>query len=357
MFPQIRQIWLASNYAKKEGFDTESGIGHIPQVVDVNNGEVVSKRKVVFLNEWNGEYWEKKLLREGDTVVIENPCFDTYNGDTTTNVCWLDADDVEHCVEVYIPDVAQHNIEYRVFTIDGCDQDLVNTDYLAIERLLRIIVPMIEKERYERIESDQIINERIDVLEVKVDQEIADRIAADEELENALSAETEARIEGDNILSGAIETEREERQQADLDLWNALNSEISRAISAETSLSAAIDTEKEERQFEDERLWEALSAETEAREDADIILDEKIDNETSRATSVEAELREDLDDEIARAKDREDEIDGQLIDTTKNPYTMSATVGKDLFNLVLETKDGNDEHFVKIKFNGDFGEF
>ena len=361
LFPEIRQIWLASNYAKKEGFIPYSE-GVVPEVVEVNNGHVIENRKAVFLNEWNGCYWEKKELNEGDTVVVENTCFDINNGEVTTNVCWIDASQVEHCVEVVIPDVAQYNIEYRVFTTGGtgqhsCDQDLVNTDYLAIERLLRIIIPIIEQEREERISADTEIWNEIDNINEKLDEEIAERESADTELWEALSAETEARVEEDEILSGAIEDERSERERADSELWDALNNEISRAISAETELNVKIDVETEERKLEDQLLWEALSAETAARIEADETLDDKIDDETERAISAETKLREDLDAEIDRAKEREDEIDGELIDPSKNPYIMSVTVGKDLHNLVLESKDGNEEHFIKVKLDGDFGEF
>jgi hypothetical protein len=35
---------------------------------------------------------------------------------------------------------------------------------------------------------------------------------------------------------------------------------------------------------------------------------------------------------------------------------MHATVGKDEYNMVLESKDANEEHFIKIVFDGNFGE-
>ena len=98
LFPEIRQIWLASNYAKKEGFIPADGDQDGAEVAEVNNGEIIEKRKAVFLNEWNGCYWEKKQLNEGDTVVVENTCFDVNNGEKTTNVCWVDTEDVEPMV-------------------------------------------------------------------------------------------------------------------------------------------------------------------------------------------------------------------------------------------------------------------
>ena len=361
LFPEIRQVWLASNYAKKEGFiQYEEGCA-APEVVEVNNGEVIEKRKAVFINEWNGCYWEKKELGEGDTVVVENTCFDVNNGEVTTDVCWYDATGIKHCCEVVIPDVAQYNIEYRVFTTGGtgqnvCDQDLVNTDYLTIERLLRIIVPMLEQEREERISADTEIWIEINNINNRIDEEISARTDADDELWDALNEEISARTDADDELWDALNEEISARTEADEDLWSALNEEITRAISAETALDVKIDNEIERAEREEELLWEALSAETSARTEADAVLDDKIEREIARATSAETVLNQKIEDETDRAKAREDEIDGQLIDWNKNPFTMTAAVGKNEYNLNLETKDENPEHTIKIIFDGDFGE-
>lgn len=361
LFPEIRQIWLASNYAKKEGF-IQYGEAEVPEVVEVNNGEIIEKRKAVFLNEWNGCYWEKKQMNEGDTVVVENTCFDVNQGQTTTNVCWIDSNEQEHCCEVVIPDVAQYNIEYRVFTTggtglqDSCDQDLVNTDYLAIERLLRIIIPMLEEEREERISADTEIWKEIDNINDRIDKEIEDRESADTELWEALSAETEARIESDDVLNDKIDAEIERAQREEGEIRDALNAEIERAISAETALDVKIDEEIGRIEEDVENLWEALSAETEARAEGDEALADLIGEETERAKAREDEIDDKVDAEIERATAAEKAIDDQLIDTSKNPYPLSVTVGKDQFNLVLESKDGNEDHFIKIKFDGNFGE-
>ena len=196
LFPEIRQIWLASNYAKKEGFvQYTHGSSEVPEVVDVNNGEVLEKRKAVFLNEWNGCFWEKKELQEGDTVVVQNPCFNVdENSVTTTTIKWVDSDGVEHCIEVELPEVAQFNIEYRVFTTseDSCDQDLINTDYLTIERLLRTIIPMLDQERQERIEADNDLQDQIDALDDKIDDLSANTAANLDEINEKISGLTDA---------------------------------------------------------------------------------------------------------------------------------------------------------------------
>ena len=363
LFPEIRQIWLASNYAQKEGFNVAGEDLENPEVAEVNNGEVIEKRKAVFLNEWNGCYWEKKELNEGDTVVVENTCFDVNQGEIVTEVCWLDESGEKHCVEVVIPDVAQFNIEYRVFTTGGtssqssCDQDLVNTDYLAIERLLRIIIPLIERERWERIASDEALSGAIET-------ETAERISADTELWDALTEETECRISGDTFLNEKIDSLSAQTEEDITELWEALNAETEARISADTELwdavddlNNALDEEISARTQADEELNERIDEEILARTQADKELNERIDEEISARTQADEELNERIDEEIARAKSAEDTISGLTIDTTVD-YVLSASMLPSLseYNLILKSKDGLEEHQVRIKFDGDFGE-
>jgi len=326
LFPEIRQIWLASNYAKKEGF-VEYSQGVVPEVIDVNAGEVNEKRKAVFINEWNGCYWEKKELVEGDTVVIQNPCFDTTDDETTTTITWIDGDGFEHSVDVVLPEVTQYNIEYRVYTTseDSCDQDLINTDYLAIERLLRTVMPIIEAYRKELKDDIADLQDQIDDLDDKLDDEIARSTAKDEELESGLTQE----------IARAMAAEEE--------LENEILDEISRATSAETQLREALDDEIAARKAVDGQEGPTyvtnegayISAAT-SLNDADIKLDEGLREEVERAKAAEAELA------------------GGILDPTKD-YVMSASTESN-YNLVLETKDGVEEHFIKIKFDGNFGE-
>ncbi len=336
LFPEIRQIWLASNYAQKEGFVTYTLGGETPEVVEVNNGEIKEKRKAVFVNEWNGCYWERKELEEGATLVVEYNCFDTHGGEEVTEVCWNDSDGVQHCVEVVIPEIEQYNLEYRVYTTGEtgtdaeCDQDLVNTDYLATERLLKIVIPMLDQERHERIEADEALSGAIET-------EREERISADTEIWESLIEEIEERIAADIVLSGAIDTEREERIEADEALSGAIDTEREDRIAADEALSGAIDTEREERIAADEALSGAIDTEREERIAADIVLSGAIDTEREERIAA---------DEL---------LDGQLIDVSKNPYVLSACT-LDENNLVLESKDGNPEHFIKIDFDANFGE-
>ena len=120
------------------------------------------------------------------------------------------------------------------------------------------------------------------------------------------------------------------------------------------TLSGAIDTEREERISGDTALWEALSAETEERKEADELLWEALSAETEARIEADEDLQRQIDEEVERATEREDEIDGQLIDWSKNPFVLSAATEGE-YNIVLDSKDGNEEHFIKIKFDGNFG--
>lgn len=326
LFPEIRQIWLASNYAKKEGFIEYSAGGEVPEVLPVNNGEVSEKRKAVFLNEWNGCYWEKKEMQEGDTVVVQNPCM-TGSGGETTNVCWIDELGVENCVEVEMPSVTQYNIEYRVFTTDeNCDQDLVSTDYLAIERLLRVVVPMIEKYKKESEDRDHDLQEQIDTINVNASG-----------ITDALNEEISARTAADEALDAKIETETARATSAETQIADDLAAEVERATAAEEQLHDDVLTES------------GRAASEEARIEA------KLDAEIGRSMAADSALTEALEAEIARATAAEAEMIGGNIDPSKD-YIMTASTETN-YNLVLETKDGNEENFVKVKFDGDFGEF
>ena len=351
LFPESGQVWLASNYADKSGFkEYNPDCVEAPEVVEVNDGQVVEKRVEMFINEWNGYYWEKRIMHEGDTIVIENPCFDQGTG-TTTEVCIM-YEGVPDCVEVEIPKVAQSNIEYRVFTEDdSCNKVLVNTDDLVVERVVQIIVPLLIKEREERIAADEVLSGAIDT-------ERAERESADTELWEALAEEASARTEVDNQLWDAINQEAEARMDVDNQIWEALNKEINDRLEVDAQQWAAINGETERAQTVEGQLWDAINAETARAQEVEAQLWDGINGETARAQEVEAQLWDELVKEIERAIAREDEIDGQLIDWSKNPFQMTAAVGKNEVNLELESKDSEEhpEHSIKIKFNGDFGE-
>ena len=366
LMPKSKQVWLASNYAKKEGFIKYTEGGEVPEVVDVNNGLVRDNRKVMFINEWNGDYWEKRPMNEGETVIVEDNCSMSGSSEVKT-ICWSNEDGEKECVEVEIPTVVQNNLSYRVYTTENCDQALVNVDDLAIERILNTIIPIIENERNERLESES-------------------------EIRLAISAETQARISGDTELSKRLELEESNRKTADTNLWAEINNEKLARVSGDTELSRRIDEETSARTEADNAIEEkinslsgdtnasleairaAISAETKAREDADASLETRLNGEverakgaeaalgdqivaeTERATQAETDLSSRIDDEVSRATSKENEINNQLVDTSKSPFTMSIASGKDVPNIVIPSKDNLDSHAIKIMLDSNFGE-
>ena len=366
LMPKSKQVWLASNYAKKEGFIKYTEGGEVPEVVDVNNGLVRDNRKVMFINEWNGDYWEKRPMNEGETVIVEDNCSMSGSSEVKT-ICWSNEDGEKECVDVEIPTVVQNNLSYRVYTTENCDQALVNVDDLAIERILNTIIPIIENERNERLESES-------------------------EIRLAISAETQARISGDTELSRRLELEESNRKTADTNLWTGINNEKLARVSGDTELLRRIDEETSARTEADNAIEEkinslsgdtnasleairaAISAETKAREDADAELDTKLNGEverakgaeaalgdqivaeTERATQAENSLSSRIDDEVSRATSKENEINNQLVDTSKSPFTMSIASGKDAPNIVIPSKDNLDSHAIKIVLDSNFGE-
>ena len=366
LMPKSKQVWLASNYAKKEGFIKYTEGGEVPEVVDVNNGLVRDNRKVMFINEWNGDYWEKRPMNEGETVIVEDNCSMSGSSEVKT-ICWSNEDGYKECVEVEIPTVVQNNLSYRVYTTENCDQALVNVDDLATERILNTIIPIIENERKERLESES-------------------------EIRLAISAETQARISGDTELSRRLELEESNRKTADTNLWAEINNEKLARENGDAELSRRIDEEVSARTEADNAIEEkinslsgdtnasleairaAISAETKARQDADADLETRLNGEVERAkgaeaalgdqivaeeeraTQAETDLSSRIDDEVSRATSREDEIDNQLVDTSKSPFTMSIASGKDAPNIVIPSKDNLDSHAIKIVLDSNFGE-
>jgi len=373
LFAESGQIWLASNYAKVEGFKMAESTVNGAEVAKVNNGEgIKGNRKALFLNEWNGRYWEKKQMNEGDTVVVENPCFEGASEKEFT-YCWkTDFDNGEtenerECETITIETEPQHNVEYRVFSDNGCDQDLYNTDDLVTERVINVLIPILVKEKEERIKADIEINKRID-------QEIADRETSEGEINDRLQEEIERATAAENALDEKISKEIEDRTEADSEinkrideveatvaedkkeLLEKINEEVSRAQNAESEIRTNLEREIERATTAEELLEEEINAEVERAKEAEKTLDGKIEAETERATEREDEIESTLLEKIDEIKAEEGVIEGKLINPNPSePYTIKVGTN-DPYSLVLESNDKKEENAIKIAFDGNFGE-
>ena len=360
LFPKSRQVWLATNYAKNEGFETSG----VPMITDVNNGEVLEKRKALFVNEWNGEYWEKRALNEGETVVVENPCFDS-EGDQVRTVCWLDQEGVKHCVDVTIPKETQSNVEYRVYTTDGCNKELVNTDDIVVERIVNIMTPMIEDERNERVKGDEQLWSALEqeaAARTEVDNqqwaainaEADARKAVDEQLWDAIGKEASARAEVDNQQWDAINQEAEARKQVDNELWNAINQEAEARTEVDNQQWEAINQEIGRATAAEEALDAKIDAEIERAKKAEKALEDAILEEGAKREEEDAKLNDKIDAEIARAKEAEKALHDADQDTLKD-YVLSVKADGE-YNLVIDSNDGDNAKAIRIKIDGNYGE-
>lgn len=360
LFPKSRQVWLATNYAKNEGFETSG----VPMITDVNNGEVLEKRKALFVNEWNGEYWEKRALNEGETVVVENPCFDS-EGDQVRTVCWLDHEGVKHCVDVTIPKETQSNVEYRVYTTDGCNKELVNTDDIVVERIVNIMTPMIEDERNERVKGDEQLWSALEqeaAARTEVDNQQWDAInkeaearrAVDEQLWDAIGKEASARAEVDNQQWDAINQEAEARKQVDNELWNAINQEAEARTEVDDQQWEAINQEIGRATAAEEALDAKIDAEIERAKKAEKALEDAILEEGAKREEEDAKLNDKIDAEIARAKEAEKALHDADQNTSKD-YVLSVKADGE-YNLVIDSNDGDNAKAIRIKIDGNYGE-
>ena len=360
LFPKSRQVWLATNYAKNEGFETSG----VPMITDVNNGEVLEKRKALFVNEWNGEYWEKRALNEGETVVVENPCFDS-EGDQVRTVCWLDHEGVKHCVDVTIPKETQSNVEYRVYTTDGCNKELVNTDDIVVERIVNIMTPMIEDERNERVKGDE-------QLWSALEQEAAARTEVDNQQWDAIKAESDARMAVDNQQWDAIKAESDARMAVDSQQWDAINNETETRIEVDNKQWDAINNETETRIEIDNQQWAAINQEIGRATAAEEALDAKIEDEKTRAEAAEEALEEAILEEGAKREEEDTKLYGKIEDErkraeaaekalhdadqdTSKDYVLSVKADGE-YNLVIDSNDDDNAKAIRIKIDGNYGE-
>ena len=360
LFPKSRQVWLATNYAKNEGFETSG----VPMITDVNNGEVLEKRKALFVNEWNGEYWEKRALNEGETVVVENPCFDS-EGDQVRTVCWLGQEGVKHCVDVTIPKETQSNVEYRVYTTDGCNKELVNTDDIVVERIVNIMTPMIEDERNERVKGDE-------QLWSALEQEAAARTEVDDQQWAAINQEAEARAEVDNQQWEAIKAEADARAEVDNQQWDAIKAESDARAEVDNQQWDAINKEAEARTEVDNQQWEAINQEIGRATAAEEALDAKIDAEIKRAQDAEKALEDAILEEGAKREEEDEKLNVKIEDerkraeaaekalhdadqNTSKDYVLSVKANGE-YNLVIDSNDGDNAKAIRIKIDGNYGE-
>ena len=328
LFNSCNLIWTSSNFANSEYQHDEIS------ALTESYGKIA-----YFINDWDGKKWVKKLLKEGESVIIK--------------------EENENC---------QSNIEYTVFTGDNCNQALVNSDNAITERVITIISEKIDKETEERKEADEKLKESIE-------NEIKDRETADELLQEEIEAETNRAQEVEQQIWDAVNTNKEDADQTFQQVWRSIEDETNRAQSVESQLWDGVNGETNRAQEVEQQIWDGLASESEAREKTDNEQWTAINGEIERAQSVESQLwdgingetnraqeveqqiwdsigltNSKIDEEINRAKTEEKRIEGEI------PDGSSEVIARLNGGVIIPSKEpgAND---ITINIDADFGTF
>lgn len=164
------------------------------------------------------------------------------------------------------------------------------------------------------------LQHQLNQLNIRLTDEIGERISADNDLTDALNAEILARQTGDTTLQTALDTEESERKAADNTLQSHINSEKAARIAADNTLQGNIDAEASTRATNDTALSARITEETTNRTNADTALGTRITNETTSRQNADNTLQANITaEETARKaadKTLQDNIDAEA--TTRN---------------------------------------
>ena len=126
-------------------------------------------------------------------------------------------------------------------------------------------------ERYTGEQVEETLN-MVGVNSAAIEREKSDRVSADSNLREAISAEGATRKAADDILQEAIDEEFSQREAAVSNLQGAIDKEAAARKAADSALSTAIANERNDRVAADSGLRDDLNAEVSERktEDRDI---------------------------------------------------------------------------------------
>ena len=222
--PGTSTIWTKENIA----FSQEQYDGFVPEEWEqYENLETDEQSYVIryFVNDWNGNGWDKHEIKEGEGIVL-------YEGANGRMHEWL--------------------------LIDG---ELIDS----------------------AIHIKNEFKSQLDEIHQRIDGEITERIEGDKQLWDAFNQESSARIEGDKQLWDAFNQESQAREEVDKQLWaslenfgQALEQETNARVAADELIFKNLETETTDRVNADKQLWSALEDEIATRLDSDSNLQRQI---------------------------------------------------------------------------------
>lgn len=203
-----------------------------------------------FYNAWDGKKWHKKLMREGESVVLLNEDFET--GCDTAATPYVTSANTNHEWRIYV------NEQTGLDELRDVASEIVDEFGRELETIREAISSITENitnlsgfvgDMYDEMQSGfTSAFTAIDDLQRQIDEEVSARTEGDELLTQLIEEEASARTIADeylqeqiDTLSEALSAETVERIEADEELWDALSAETAERIAADEELQSEIE--------------------------------------------------------------------------------------------------------------------
>ena len=335
-----------------------------------NTGENLSTVRY-FVNDWNGNSWDKKEILEGEGIVL-------YEGANGRMHEWMVVDGVLIDSAVFLKSEFQADIDHLAGKLATEIDDRIKGDNELLDK--------IQQESESRQQSDNDIIEKFKTitedLNNKLDSEIQERNKAVDSLKNSIEDERDAREYKDNELlnqitdiqnklkdvndnlSKQIEKESQTRQDEDKVINDRITTEIGNLTQVDNELQQQIKQEILDRENGDKQLEDSLSILTDKvnqevanlhKEDNAIKQSiEQTKDELSSKLDVESQIRKDEDDKLQQQITQNSVVSsGGTIIVNPNSTGLGTDLQVNIANNSNIKIDGNG----CIYFDGNFGTF
>lgn len=204
--------------------------------------DMVAEPKFYF-NAWDGNRWHKKMMREGESVVLINEDYET--GCDTAATPYVTNENKNHEWRIFVN--PQTRLDELIDTVEALKREIMR-EFNELREMVSGLSENLESlsgfvgDMYLEMQSGfTSAFTEIEELQNKLDEEISARTEADEELWEALNSEISARTTGDEELWEALNEEISARTEADEELLAELEYEASARTVADEELQAQID--------------------------------------------------------------------------------------------------------------------
>ena len=330
------KIWTKINV-----YDSSPALGGIRSsewdvVTDSDRGVKI----VYFINEWDGINWHKKVMTDGDSVVIKNYNEKPYHEWRIIGEELIDT--VDSIMKEFEETLNELNskLDEEIENRENGDKKLLEAIQNEIE-----IRSSVDKQLHDAISNEATLRSNVDKqLQDAIKNEGVIRKAQDDLLHNAIKQEGDIRKEQDDLLNKAIKEEGDIRKEQDNLLHNAIKEEGEIRKEQDDLLHKAIKEEGDIRKEQDDKLLEVIQKEVEIRE--------SVDSQLKAAIKAEGDIRKNVDDQLLEAI-RNEGVIRKNNDITPGEYVLNGANDKEM---ILPTNGENIDD-VKIKLSDDFFNF